>query len=386
MYNDGVKVVIAPQTFKGSLSGMQAAKAIGEGVLSVFSDAELHLVPVADGGDGTVDALVEASKGRFFTSQVIGPLGNPIEAVWGVMGDQETAVIEMATASGLVLVPTSRRDPRITTTYGTGQLLREAIDKGYRKFIVGIGGSATNDGGAGVAQALGVRLLDKDGRQLGYGGSPLAYLAKIDMSDFYPSAPELSITIATDVNNPLCGPKGASAIYGPQKGATPEIVKELDRALANYANVIKNDLGLDVVDVPGAGAAGGLGAGLMAFLNARIHSGVDLVCDALNIDEHLKNADLVITGEGEVDSSTIFNKAPIGVARRAKKVKAAVIVVAGSLGEGYQEVYKHGVDAVVSVQDHPMAMEESLVRAEELLRNASERAMRLVNIGELGSW
>ena len=375
-----MKVVIAPQTFKGALSGMRAARAMGDGVAKVFPDAQLVYVPVADGGDGTVDALVEASKGQFFKSRVTGPLERSVEAVWGVMGDGETAVIEMARASGLVLVPPNRRDPRRTTTYGTGQLIREALDKGYQKFIIGIGGSATNDGGAGMAQALGARLLDSEGNKLEYGGAALARLARIDVTEFHTAAREASVTIATDVNNPLCGPQGASAVYGPQKGATPEIVKELDKALRNYAHLVRRDLGVDVLEVPGAGAAGGLGAGLMAFLGARIHPGIDLVCDVLRLDDHLEGADLVITGEGRVDSSTVYNKAPVGVARRAKRFGALVIVVAGSLGPGYEEVYQHGIDAIVSIQDRPMAMRESLARTEELLREAVERAMRLVKL------
>jgi glycerate kinase len=379
-----VKIVIAPQTFKGALSGLQVAKAIGDGVLRVFPEAEIVHVPVADGGDGTLEALVEATQGQFFTMGVVGPLGDSVDAQWGAMGDGKTAVIEMARASGLVLVPPNRRDPRITTTFGTGQLIKQALDRGYKRIITAIGGSATNDGGAGMAQALGARLVDENGKELSHGGAALARLARIDLSRLHPATKNVEVIIASDVNNPLCGPTGASAVYGPQKGATPEMVRELDAALKHYAEIVKRDVSKNVADVPGAGAAGGLGFGLMAFLNATTRSGIDLVCDVLNIDGKLKDASLVITGEGRIDSSTVFNKAPVGVARRAKKYGLPVLAIAGSLGPGYEQVYQHGIDAVTAIQDRPMSMEDSLSKTAELLRGAAERTMHLIRLGK--SW
>ena len=390
-----MKVVIAPQTFKGGLSGVEVARAIQQGVLSVFPQAETVQMPVADGGDGTLDALVRGTGGELFTSRVTGPLGEPVSALWGVMGDvafhskQESvldaqgriAVIEMALASGLALVPRPRRDPRVTTTYGTGELIGEALDKGYRRIIVGLGGSASNDGGVGMAQALGVRFLDSNGRDLPFGGAALSRLARIDLSVLRREVMAARITAATDVTNPLCGPSGATAVYGPQKGASPQVVKELDRALDHLSRVIKRNLGLDVRDEPRAGAAGGLAAGLMAFVNAEIESGIDLICQVLGLDQHLAGADLVITAEGRMDASTIYDKAPVGVARRAKAMGIPVIAMAGSLGTGYEEVYRHGIDGVVPILGRPMNFEASIARTYDLLRSATERTMRLLKVG-----
>ena len=380
-----MKVVIAPQTFKGGLSGVEAAKAIQQGVLSVYRQAETVNIPVADGGDGTLDALVRSTGGEVFTNRVSGPLGEPVNALWGVMGNGQQAVIEIARASGLALVPPRRRNPRITTSYGTGQLISAALDKGYRQIIVGLGGSATNDGGAGMAQALGIRFLDSNGRELPSGGAALSRLARIDMSQLRRGTTEARITAAADVTNPLCGPRGASAVFGPQKGASGQVVEELDRALDHFSRVIKRTLGLDVRDEPRAGAAGGLGAGLMAFLNAEVRSGIDLICDVVGLEEHLADADLVITAEGRVDASTIYDKAPVGVARRAKIRGIPVIAMAGSLGTGYEQVYDHGIDAVVPILARPMSFEESISRTYELLQSATERTMRLLDLGALQS-
>ena len=360
---------------------MDAAQAIHEGVISGWPGAETVQIPVADGGDGTLDALVRSTGGEQFTSKVMGPLQHPVAAMWGVMGDGETAVIEMSRASGLTLIPRRRRNPKITTTYGTGELIKEALERGYRKILVGMGGSATNDGGAGMAQALGVRFLDSSGNELAHGGSALAKLSKIDTSDIHMQVSEASITAVSDVTNPLCGPEGASVVYGPQKGATAEVTAELDQALEHYAWVIRRSLGVDVKDVHGSGAAGGLGSGLIAFLNAEVVSGVEIVTDVLNLAEHLDGADLVITGEGRVDGSTIFDKAPVGVAKLAKSKGIPVILMAGSLGAGYESVYQHGVDGVVALLDRPMRFEESLERTYILLRGAAERTMRLLKVG-----
>ena len=360
---------------------MMAAKAIERGVLAAEPEAETVLVPVADGGDGTLDALVDSSGGQLFRSIVTGPLSQPLEATWGVMGDGRTAVIEMARASGLALVPPRRRNPRITTTRGTGEMIKEALDKGFDRIIVGLGGSATNDGGAGMARALGVRFLDKEGQLLSDGGASLARLDRIDVSKLDSRLASATVIAATDVTNPLCGPTGASAVYGPQKGASPEVVSELDAALMNFGNVICRDLGKEVIDQPRAGAAGGLGAGLMAFAGAEVRSGIDMVCDVLGFDAHLEGANLVITGEGGADRSTIYDKAPVGVARHALARGVPTILLAGSLGPGHEELYQHGIAAIVGIADRPMSFEQSLRRTEELLEGAAQRALRLMRVG-----
>ncbi len=380
-YNLGpMKVVIAPQSFKGSVSGPMAAKAIDEGLRKVFPQAETVLVPVADGGDGTLEALVKTTSGQTFSSRVLGPLRNSVNARWGVMGDGKTAVIEMAQASGLVLVPFASRNPKHTTTHGTGQLIKLALNRGYRRIIVGMGGSATNDGGAGMAWALGARFRDKEGQPLPPGGAALASLASIDLTRLHPALKDTEVIAASDVDNPLCGPTGASAVYGPQKGATVKTVEELDKALERYASVIKATLGQDVANRPGAGAAGGMGAGLMAFANGEVRSGIDIVCEVLDFDKHLKGADLVITGEGRLDASTAYNKAPVGVARRAAARGIPVIALAGSLGRGFESVYDHGISAAVCIVDRPMSMRESVAKTYELLASATERSLRLLNL------
>ena len=376
-----MKIVIAPQGFKGSLSAMEAAKAIAKGVLAAEPQAEIALVPVADGGDGTLNALVDSTNGQVFRSIVTGPLGRAVEAQWGVMGDGQTAVVEMAQASGLVLVPFKHRNPLTSTTRGTGQIIKEALDKGYSRIIVGLGGSATNDAGAGMALALGARFLDAQGRPLPEGGAALARLARIDLSQLHPALKSAQVIGATDVTNPLCGPTGASAVYGPQKGATPEMVKRLDLALANFARVAQEELGRDVSEQPGAGAAGGLGAGLMAFAGAELKSGIDMVCQLLEFDRHLEGADLVITGEGRADLSTKYDKAPVGVARKAEARGVPTVVLAGSLGKGHEELYRHGIAGLVCIGDRPMSFQRSLARTEELLAAAAERTMRLLRVG-----
>ena len=374
-----MKIVIAPQSFKGSVSALQAAQAIQRGALAASPDATTVLVPVADGGDGTLEVLVDSTGGRIFRSIVTGPLGHAVEASWGVLGDGQTAIIEMARASGLAMVPHRRRNPRTTTTYGTGEVIKEAMDRGFTRIIVGLGGSATNDAGMGMATALGARFLDEEGKPLARGGASLARLARIETGGLHPSLAQVSIIGATDVTNPLCGPSGASAIFGPQKGATPEMVAELDGALANFARVARRDLGVDFLegDYPGAGAAGGLGAGLMAFAGGRLQSGIDMVCEVLGFEEQVRDADLVITGEGRADLSSIYDKAPVGVARKASSHDVPTIILAGSLGDGYQELYSNGIAGVVSIADRPMTFERSLSRTEELLEGAAERTIRL---------
>ena len=375
--NTNMKIIIAPQGFKGGISGLEAARAIARGVRKAAPDAETVLLPVADGGDGTLHALVDATGGEIFTSTVTDPINQQVEAQWGVMGDGRTAVIEMARASGLAMVPPRRRNPKVTTTLGTGQILKDALERGFNRVIVGLGGSATNDAGAGMATALGVRFLDSDGNALPSGGAALTRLDRIDTSGLLASIAGVEIIAATDVTNPLCGPTGASAIFGPQKGASKEMVAELDAALRSFARVVQRDTGHDVLDIPGAGAAGGLGAGLVAFAGAKIQSGIDMVCQVLDFDRHLEGADLVITGEGRADRSTVFDKAPVGVARHAQAQGVPTVLLAGSLGEGHEELYNHGVASVLCISDGTMTFQQALGRTGVMLEGTAERAVRL---------
>ena len=379
-----MKIVIAPDSYKGSIYASDAARAMEVGVRRVLPDAEVVLVPVADGGDGTLETLVETSGGRIMTSEVTGPLGEPVSAQWGAMGDGVTAVAEMARTSGLALVRLEDRDPLNATTYGLGEVILEALDAGFRRFILGIGGSATNDAGAGMAQALGVRLLDAGGAELPPGGAALASLASVDASGLNPRAADADFDVACDVNNPLTGLEGASAVYGPQKGATPEMVEQLDAALANFAEVVKRDLGADVDGVPGSGAAGGLGGGIMAFLGGRLRPGVDIVLDTVDLASRLDGADLIITGEGCMDFQTVYNKAPIGVARLAGERNIPVIGVSGSLGSGFTDVHEYGIAAAVAITHAPMTLDEATDRVAELIASATEQAVRLVKVGAAG--
>ena len=376
-----MKVVIAPQSFKGSISALDAARAMEEGVARVVTGADTVLVPVADGGDGTLETLVEATNGEIRSATVTGPIGKPVMAEWGALGDGETAMIEMARMSGLALLSLDERDPLRATTYGLGEVIREALEAGFRSFIVGIGGSATNDAGAGMAQALGVRLLDEAGNDLPPGGAALADLHRIDTSGLDARAVEAQFSVACDVSNPLTGPEGASAVYGPQKGATPEVVAQLDEALKNFAGVVERDIGTSINDVPGSGAAGGLGGGMMAFLGGSLRAGVDIVLDQVGLDNKLEGADLVITGEGQLDFQTVYNKAPIGVAWRAKERGIPVVAISGSLGQGFEDVHAEGIDAVASIVCAPMSLEEASMRAGELIADAVAEAMRFMKVG-----
>ncbi len=376
-----MKIVLAPQTFKGSVSALDAAKAMREGILEVVPDADTLLAPVADGGDGTLETLVEGSGGEIREAEARGPLGEWRTAEWGAMGDGVTAVIEMARVSGLALVPLDRLDPMNATTYGLGEIVRAALGDGFRRFIMGIGGSATNDAGAGMAQALGVQLVDGAGEELPYGGAALANLNRIEMSGIDPRIEESSFLVACDVNNPLTGPQGASAIYGPQKGATPEMVGTLDAALRHFSEVVRRDIGAEIDSLQGAGAAGGLGGGMVAFLNAELRAGVDIVLDVIGLDEALDGADLVLTGEGALDYQTVYNKAPIGVAKRASRLGIPVVAIAGTLGDRYRLVHEHGIDAAVGITSAPMSLEEASTRATELIADATAQTMRMMRVG-----
>ncbi len=353
-----MKIVIAPDSFKGSLTSVEVSDAIEQGIKEIFPQAEIVKIPMADGGDGTVKCLVNATGGEILKEKVTGPLGDEVLASYGILGDKKTAVIEMAEASGLTLVPEDRRNPLITTTYGTGQLIKFALDQGCRRMIIGIGGSATNDGGAGMVQALGVKLSDKDGEEIGFGGGELKKVFRIDTKYLDNRLSETKVLVASDVSNPLCGPKGASRVYGPQKGATPEIIEELDESLAHFAKIVKKDLNKDVKDIPGAGAAGGLGASLMAFLDAELKPGIDIVIEIVKLERAIKGADLVITGEGKIDSQTIYGKAPIGVAKIAKKYNIPVIAVAAIIGDDADIVYQYGINTLIKISEPPMSLTE----------------------------
>src|SRR4051794_2791539 len=327
-----MKFVLAPDSFKESMSAKKAGLAMEKGIRSVFPDAECVIVPMADGGEGTVESLVSMTNGEIIKAEVIGPLGDKVIAEYGLLGEGQTAVIEMASASGLEIIKLEDRNPLVTTTFGTGELIKHALDKGVTRILIGIGGSATNDGGVGMLQALGVSFKDQDGQELSFGGGALKQLSTIDLSGLDKRIAHVKIDVACDVNNPLIGENGASAIFGPQKGATAEVVEQLDQNLAHYAEIIKRDLGKDIAQTEGAGAAGGLGAGLMAFLNANLKKGVELVIEYTGLEERMAGADYVFTGEGSIDGQTLFGKTPFGVASIAKKYSIPVIAFAGRIG------------------------------------------------------
>ncbi|GAC1692152.1 MAG: glycerate kinase [Candidatus Dormibacteraceae bacterium] len=371
-----MKVVVAPNTFKGSLSASEAAAAIARGVREAFPDAEVVEVPVADGGDGTVEALVSAHRGEYRTVQVEGPLGDPVQATFGSIEGGRTGVVELASSSGLTLISAERRDPRKTSTYGFGQLLSAVRAAGVEQIIAGIGGSASNDGGAGMAHALGYRLLDAAGADLPRGGAPLARLARIDPSGFDSAWRSVKVMVACDVTNPLTGHLGASAVYGPQKGADEAAVRELDAALGHFAAVIERDLGKRVMDIPGAGAAGGTGAGLVAFLDARLVPGAPLVVEASGYDAKLHGAALVITGEGQADAQTGYGKAPGEVAKRAKAARIPVLLIAGSKGPGWETLRGLGVTTVVTLDEEGDNLQQLMQDAGQLLSRAAATACK----------
>lgn len=369
---------MAPDSYKGSLTAKEACEAMEAGIRRVLPAAEIVQVPLADGGEGTVQSLVDATGGEVFTARVQNPLGVPVLARYGVLGDKETAVIEMAEASGLYLIAAQDRNPLITSTYGTGELIRKALDKGCRKFILGIGGSATNDGGMGMARALGARFYDEKGEELLAGGGCLDRLSRIDTSGLDPRLPGCVFTVACDVDNPLCGPHGASAVFGPQKGATPEMVRLLDANLEHYAQVLQRELGFTGKDLPGAGAAGGLGAGMMAFLGASLRPGVEIVMEAVRLAEKLDGARLVFSGEGQCDFQTARGKVPYGVAKAARQRNIPCVVIAGAVKKGYENLYQYGITSVFSIVNAPLGLEEAMARAAELLEETTERIMRLI--------
>jgi glycerate kinase len=377
-----MKIVIAPDSYKESLSALDVACAIEAGFREIYPDAEYVKIPVADGGEGTVEAMVAATQGRVIPVKVTGPLGEPVAGFYGVSGDEQCAFIEMAAASGLELLSPAQRNPLKTTSWGTGELIRHALDLGVRRIIIGLGGSATNDGGAGMVQALGAKLLTDEHQQIGQGGAELAALMKIDISELDSRLADCQIDVACDVTNPLTGEEGASAVFGPQKGATPEMVTNLDHALAHYAACIKQDLGIDVLSLEGGGAAGGMGAALFAFCGAKLRPGIDIVTEALHLDTLVADANLVITGEGRMDSQTIHGKVPVGVARVAKRYHIPVIGIAGSLTADVGVVHQHGIDAVFSVLYRVCSLDDALAHAGENVRMAARNIAAVMRLGQ----
>ena len=378
-----MKFVLAPDSFKESMTAKQVCVAMEQGFKTVFPDAEFVHVPMADGGEGTVQSLVDATGGEIFHLDVTGPLGSRVKAGYGVLGDGKTAVIEMASASGIQYINAENRNPLIATTYGTGELIKACLQRGIRRIIIGIGGSATNDGGAGMAQALGVRFLDGEGMALPFGGGALGRLHSIDMSGLDPAVGETEIIVACDVTNPLCGEHGASAVFGPQKGATEEMVRTLDGNLAHYAKIIRRQLRRDVETIPGAGAAGGLGAGLLAFTRCELKKGIDIIIDFSKLKEKLAGADYCITGEGGIDFQTKFGKTPYGVAKAAKAGNVPVIALAGRIGKGTHELYQEGIDAIFGIIPDIGELGSLLADGEINITRTSENIGRLMKIATL---
>ncbi|MFT8340964.1 MAG: glycerate kinase [Clostridium beijerinckii] len=373
-------IVLAPDSFKESMTAKEACEAMERGIKKANSNIKCLHVPMADGGEGTMQSLVDATNGEIYSLKVMGPLGNEVEAQYGILGDKEIGILEMASASGIHLVPPDQRNPLLTTTYGTGQLIKACLDKGVKKLLIGIGGSATNDGGAGVIQALGGKLLDDKGNELALGGGELGKLNSLDLKNFDPRLKDVLIEVACDVNNPLCGEKGASNVFGPQKGATQEMIAILDNNLRHYADVIKKELGKDVLDEPGAGAAGGLGAGLMAFLNGTLKKGIEMVIEYASLEEKVKEADMVWTGEGSIDFQTQYGKTPLGVATIAKKHNKPVIALAGRVGEDIEVLYESGIDSIFGITKGATSLEEALVKGQENIEKTAENIVRLMNL------
>ncbi len=381
-----MKIVVAPDSFKGSLTAAEAARAMEAGIRRVCPDADVTLIPMADGGEGFVEAVLLATGGRIETARVLNPVGEHLEARYGICEDDTTAVIEMAAASGLTLLSPEQRNPLITTSYGTGELICRVLDAGCRKILVGIGGSATTDGGAGMAQALGARFFGSGNKAIEepLAGGRLNEIERIEMANLDLRIAQCEIVVACDVDNPLLGPRGAARIYGPQKGATPAQVEMLEKNLSHFAQLIKRDVGRDVgrdvSDIPGAGAAGGLGAGLMAFCGATLRSGVELIMEIVQLEKRLQGADLVLTGEGRSDAQTISGKAPWGVAQAAKQAGIPVALLTGEIGEGAEQLYQHGIDVLFPIVIGPMTQHEAMAQAGELLTAATERLFRILRM------
>lgn len=372
-------IVLAPDSFKESMTAKEVCEAMERGILKANPNVTCIHVPMADGGEGTMQSLVDATGGTVHTAMVTGPLGNQVEASYGISGDGSTGVLEMASASGIHLVPPAERNPLVTTTYGTGELIKACLDHGVSRLLIGIGGSATNDGGAGVVQALGGKLLDAEGRELAFGGGDLGRLASFDLTGLDSRLQHVEVEVACDVTNPLCGETGASHVFGPQKGATPDMIEQLDSNLRNYAGIMKQQLGKDIVDYPGAGAAGGLGGGLMVFLNGTLKKGIDMVVDYTGLEEKVRQADMVWTGEGGMDFQTQYGKTPLGVAMVAKKHGKPVVALAGRIGDGIEVLYDKGMDAIFGIMPGAATLSEAMVNGQQNVERTSENIVRLMN-------
>ncbi len=375
-----MKIIIAPDSFKGSLSSIEVADAVEKGIKAIDSSIEIVKIPMADGGEGTVESLINYSGGEIVHLNVSNPLGDKITAYYGLLGDGKTAIMEMARASGLPLIPEEKRNPLKTTTFGTGELIRDALDKGCKKIIIGIGGSATVDCGSGMAQALGVKFYDKNSREITekMTGGLLTDVERIDLSDLDKRIADCEVIVACDVYNPLLGEQGAARVYAPQKGATPEQVVVLEKNLNKFSSLIKKDVGKDIVNESGSGAAGGLGAGLMAFLNARLGSGIKLILDTVRFEDSAKDADLIITGEGRIDVQTAYGKVIAGIAKIAKKHSVPVVAICGTIEGNLDELYKIGVTSIFSITDKPMPLNEAIGRSAELIEDLSKRIVLLI--------
>lgn len=373
-------IVLAPDSFKESMTSKEACVAMERGIKKVNSNIQCIHVPMADGGEGTMQSLVDATGGEVYSLEVVGPLGNKVKAEYGILGNGEIGVLEMASASGIHLVSLEERNPLITTTYGTGELIKACLDRGVKKLLIGIGGSATNDGGVGVIQALGGRLLDKEGNELGFGGGELEKLDRIDLTNFDRRLKDVVIEVACDVSNPLCGENGASYIFGPQKGASVEMIKILDNNLKHYAKVIKEQFDKDVLEIAGAGAAGGLGAGLMVFLNGNLKKGIEIVIEYSGLEKKVKNCDMVWTGEGSIDFQTQYGKTPLGVATVAKKYNKPVVALAGRVGDDIDILYEKGIDSIFGIMRGVTTIDEALKNGKENIERTSENIARLMEM------
>lgn len=373
-----MKILVAPDSFKGSLTALEAAENIKRGIIKADPKIEVDLLPMADGGEGTVQSLVDAAGGEIIKKEVTGPLGEKVKAFYGLLGDGETAVIEMAAASGLALVPEEKRNPLKTTTYGTGELIAAALEDGVKEIIIGIGGSATNDAGVGMAQALGAEILDAQGKEISFGGENLDQIAEINLEKLDSRLNDVKILAACDVDNPLYGKEGAAYVYAPQKGADKEMTAELDQKLRYFNQLVIEEINKDMNKIPGAGAAGGLGAGLAVFLEAELRAGVKIILDFVGFEKRLEGVDLVITGEGRLDGQSIFGKTPVGVAVTAAEKKIPVIALAGSLGDGVEKVLEKGINSYFSIIDQPAELNEIVGRTPKLLADLSEQIIRTV--------
>lgn len=373
-----MKFVLAPDSFKESMTAKEVCISIEKGIRKVYKDAECIHVPMADGGEGTVQSLVDATNGTLYKAEVTAPLGNKVIAKYGILGDGETAIIEMAEASGLHLVNRENRNPLITTSYGTGELIKAALDRGVKKILIGLGGSATNDGGAGMLQALGVKLIDKYGHSIGFGGGELCKIHDIDMSGFDKRIADVEIIVACDVKNPLTGINGASHVFGAQKGATREMIELLDNSLKNFANVVKYKTGNEIDEIEGAGAAGGLGAALVGVCNGKLKRGIDIVVEYSKLEEKIQGADYIFTGEGSIDSQSKFGKTPVGVSLMAKKYNIPVVAFAGRVGDGIEELYDLGITSVVGILPGVLTLDEALKSGQINLERTVENIVRIL--------